>query len=350
MLKDNSCPIVSIIIPVYNREQLLKQCVDSVLCQTLGDFEVIIIDDCSSDNTLNVAREYSAKDSRITVLHNEKNVGPAVSRNRAFAIATGKYIMMLDSDDTLPNYVVEKINEFLVDEPDTIAFELAVFDDKNCPIPNRLLVNDGIPDGIAMYSKVNAGRAFRRDSLTTHNIRYPEGKLCEDSIFGLYTAYFLDNVVYTNVEGYNVVNHAGSLSHDYKLYAKLSVKLLPLDEFRRLILMSNKDIRKSRNEFIYFCYTFGMLACFLWSKGGSLSDLKRVVASILDSLSQLEGKSTLLTFGSYRKTALKSDIRKIQHIATVLFTILMNLHLVGIAAAVNNLFYRAVNCLRRNRG
>jgi len=91
-------PCVSIIIPTYNRASLLIEAIQSVLIQTFSDFEIIIIDDASSDNTLEVVKPFLS-DHRVLFIRNTQNKGIAKSRNLGISIAKGQYIAMLDSDD-----------------------------------------------------------------------------------------------------------------------------------------------------------------------------------------------------------------------------------------------------------
>jgi glycosyltransferase involved in cell wall biosynthesis len=90
----------SIIIPVYNVEAYLEQCLDSVINQTYGDFEAILIDDGSKDNSGRICDEYCAKDSRLKVIH-KHNGGVSSARNDGIAAASGEYLIFLDSDDYL---------------------------------------------------------------------------------------------------------------------------------------------------------------------------------------------------------------------------------------------------------
>lgn len=91
-------PYFSIIIPVYNVEKYLFQCLDSIIEQDYKNYELILVNDGSSDNSLNICLNYAKKDNRITVL-DQKNAGPSSARNNALAIAKGKYVMFIDSDD-----------------------------------------------------------------------------------------------------------------------------------------------------------------------------------------------------------------------------------------------------------
>lgn len=96
--------IVSVIIPVYNTEEYLRVCVDQILKQTIQDFEIILVDDGSSDRSLQVCKEMAAKDSRLRVIHQE-NAGVSVARNTGLEQVRGKYVAFVDSDDLIaPDY------------------------------------------------------------------------------------------------------------------------------------------------------------------------------------------------------------------------------------------------------
>jgi len=90
-------PLVSVIIPAYNAENYIEKAIQSVLEQTYPNFEVIVIDDNSTDRTVDVVREF--RDERIKLLVNEQNMGPSYSRNRGIIEAKGEWIALLDSDD-----------------------------------------------------------------------------------------------------------------------------------------------------------------------------------------------------------------------------------------------------------
>ncbi len=98
--------LVSIIVPVYNRESDLKDCIESILHQTYKNIQLILVDDGSTDNSLFVCRSYADKDSRI-IVHHQNNSGPAAARNAGLDIAKGKYIMFVDSDDCIHQKCIE---------------------------------------------------------------------------------------------------------------------------------------------------------------------------------------------------------------------------------------------------
>ena len=105
--------LVSIIMPSYNTGKFIGETINSVIDQTYINWELIIVDDCSSDNTDEIIK--NIKDSRIVYLKNEKNMGAAVSRNRALREAKGKWIAFLDSDDLWKENKLEKQIKFMKD-------------------------------------------------------------------------------------------------------------------------------------------------------------------------------------------------------------------------------------------
>ncbi|MBS5190333.1 MAG: glycosyltransferase family 2 protein [Lachnospiraceae bacterium] len=104
--------IVSIIIPIYKTEKYLRRCIESVLEQTYKKIEVILVNDGSPDNSLNICEEYEKKDSRVHIV-NKKNGGLSSARNAGILVATGDYITFLDSDDYLKLDAIESLFQVL---------------------------------------------------------------------------------------------------------------------------------------------------------------------------------------------------------------------------------------------
>lgn len=103
---------VSVIMPAYNAEKYIEEAVRSVIAQTYQNWELFIIDDCSSDRTPEIAKRFSEEDSRIVFLQNEENVNVAKTRNRGFDCCTGDYVALLDSDDIwLPEKLEKQIKK-----------------------------------------------------------------------------------------------------------------------------------------------------------------------------------------------------------------------------------------------
>jgi len=111
-------PLVSVLMTAYNRELYIAEAIESVLSSTYTNFELIIIDDCSQDKTVEIARYYEGKDLRIKVFTNEKNLGDYRNRNKAATYATGQYIKYLDSDDKIYKWGLEYCVEMMEKYPD----------------------------------------------------------------------------------------------------------------------------------------------------------------------------------------------------------------------------------------
>lgn len=112
MLKDN---LVSIITPLYNSEDFISETIESVLSQTYKNWEMIIVDDCSKDNGVEIVRKYQLQDKRIRLISLKKNSGAAVARNIAIENAKGRYIAFLDSDDLWHPEKLERQIKFMQD-------------------------------------------------------------------------------------------------------------------------------------------------------------------------------------------------------------------------------------------
>lgn len=124
-------PLVSVIIPVYNVEKYLTQCLNSVVNQTYSNIEIICIDDASEDNSVEILKEYASKDARIKVLYNQKNLGLGQTRNIGINAARGEYIHFVDSDDWVKLDAYEKLKE-IIDEyhPQMINFSFQPYNEK----------------------------------------------------------------------------------------------------------------------------------------------------------------------------------------------------------------------------
>ncbi len=119
-------PLVSIAIPVYNRENLIRRAIDSVLEQTMDDFELIISDNCSTDKTWDVVNEYAKRDSRIHTFRTAENIGPVRNWKNALSKARGEFFKFVWSDDWIaPNFIEATLNQLRRDNNIAFAFSPA---------------------------------------------------------------------------------------------------------------------------------------------------------------------------------------------------------------------------------
>lgn len=197
----NEAPKVSVIIPVYNAEDYLRQCLDSVINQTLPDIEIICVDDGSTDCSAEILLEYSEKDTRINVVTQE-NQGQSSARNNALNIATGEYIAFLDSDDFYRENTLAELYTLAQSETaDIIGFNaFPLFENKNLEIrfqawktyyARKQIINKPISGLTAMnlltqnseYRPSACLLFYRRSFLEEKHIRFYEGIIHEDNLF-----------------------------------------------------------------------------------------------------------------------------------------------------------------------
>jgi len=125
-------PLVSILIPVYNREKLVKEAIESAINQTYKNIEIIVVDNKSTDNTWEILKEYTSKDKRIKIYQNESNIGPVLNWKRCIELARGEYSKILWSDDLIADTFIEKTLPYLIKYQD-VGFTYTpayIFNDK----------------------------------------------------------------------------------------------------------------------------------------------------------------------------------------------------------------------------
>ena len=113
---------VSVIVPIYNVENYLKKCLDSIINQTLKDIEIICINDCSTDSSKDIVLEYIQKDKRIKLINHEENQGLGFARNTGFDNSSAEYISFIDSDDFISNDYIEHLYDTAVKYNADIVF------------------------------------------------------------------------------------------------------------------------------------------------------------------------------------------------------------------------------------
>jgi len=107
---------VSIIVPVYNAEKYLQKCINCILSQTFTDFECILVDDCSKDNSLMLCEEYIQKDNRIKLIRNKTNIGSSLTRKAGFENCSGEYVIYIDADDFIEIDMLDKLYSKAISE------------------------------------------------------------------------------------------------------------------------------------------------------------------------------------------------------------------------------------------
>ena len=137
-----SPPKVSVLVTVYNREKYLAACLDSILVSTMGDFEVVVTDDRSTDGSMAIADRYAALDARIRIYRNEKNLGDYRNRMRAATLARGEYLKYVDSDDLIYQHGLAVMVDAMEANPDAALGLSHSRPEHEAPYPFRLSPHD----------------------------------------------------------------------------------------------------------------------------------------------------------------------------------------------------------------
>lgn len=250
-------PKVSVIVPVYNTEKYLPRCINSILDQTFTDFELILVDDGSTDNSGKICDEYSKKDSRIVVIHKE-NGGASSARNTGIDIAKGEWISFVDSDDWVN---VEYLNGLIIDasKDDNVDFVIQGLFKVVGNFRERLSLKEyqiyARSELEKLWSDVNIFRhcgsyckIFRLNLLNKYNIRYNTQIICaEDYEFILNYFLVCSKIVVSNNANYFYDNRINSLStkiycferelNGLELLNKAYLKIIKLDPLAKSILI-----------------------------------------------------------------------------------------------------------------
>lgn len=201
--------LFSIVIPSYNVEKYICACVDSVLNQKYsGDYEIIIVDDGSTDSTLNILMEYDKLYESITVIFQENDGAPGKARNQAIEIAKGDYLLFLDSDDILPETAltyyydtITRTNHVDIIYGDTVRIDeqhAFLSRDKN-PQTGCFDNVDFIMNSMFRFVARNASaKVFRAALVKENNIRFPEKVPGQDSAFTFMCLAFSKTIIVSN--------------------------------------------------------------------------------------------------------------------------------------------------------
>lgn len=198
--------LISVILPVYNVSKYLPECMDSIINQTYSNLEIICVNDCSTDNSLEILEQYAGKDSRIKIINNPKNIGAGLSRNTGLMKANGEFVHFLDPDDWLELNAYEIITKYITDCPDAVRFTYTQFDDiskkqlcigysgldflyKSVNIYNT-------PECFRYWSPSEWVKLYKREFLIKNNILYNDNICLEDVEHAMKTALRASNIVF----------------------------------------------------------------------------------------------------------------------------------------------------------
>ena len=244
-------PKVSVVIPVYSVEKYLASCLDSVCGQTLKNIEIICVNDCSQDNSLEIIQEYAKSDNRLKIIDFKENKGVGAARNAAIVAAQGQYIGFVDSDDWIEADFYEK----LYSASNNTQFDIIKGADLYVEIGDKYKIysqNDSIKQNKYNFYAQFTTAIYKTRFLKQNNIYFPENfKIYEDISFILQGVYYAKSINIIEDAIYHYVRHSGSLDTpvydaatltDFIRYVNWTLSFVENNDF----IKSDKQILLSR--------------------------------------------------------------------------------------------------------
>ena len=233
--------LCSFIIPAYNASNTIVRCLDSIyaLALNVADFEVIIIDDCSKDNTIAVVEEYAKQHTNITLLRQAENHRQGAARNRGVAIAKGKYVVYVDSDDESDKGVLQALQLAEEHNLDMVAMHYTNVDERGNVIEKEPIKLDGPFTGVELQTEHPywctgpVPYLYNADFLKKVNYPFVEDVVFEDSDYVNVHLYHAKRMMYNSACSYKIYYNSQSTTHttSYKHvadYLLLGTRMLKL--------------------------------------------------------------------------------------------------------------------------
>ncbi len=235
-----SASLISVIIPVYNAERYLQRCIESLVTQTMTQWEAIFVNDGSSDNSAKILDDFASSDTRVKVIHKE-NGGVSTARNIGLSKATTPFVTMLDADDFFAPSLLQKLYETITQYNCEVAccnmrkiYPNGTHEDETPTFTNGM--HPATPANIyAFYMRSPWAKIYRRDIIKHYNINFPEGiTICEDDVFVMSYWSHISHFAMINEPLYNylqsdtsVLRRLGEGKLSYEAYEKtLDVPIL----------------------------------------------------------------------------------------------------------------------------
>jgi len=289
--------VLSVIIPAYNVEKYIEQCINSVLNQYLKNIEIIVIDDGSKDKTSDICLKISENNKNI-IYKKVQNGGCSVARNLGISMAKGKYIAFLDSDDWVDSDMyINMIEEAEKNQADIVICGFKKLDEnKNLlstvKIPKRNNKNEYI-DCTTEWFASPCNKIYKRDLLEKNNIRFLLNIYTgEDMFFNFISFFYSKNIISLDEPYYNYFMNQNSVSNNYKNRTDIYIVIRELISFYKRNGVYKENINKIRECFKYhgIMYPFDVLQKLSESK---VENWKRFYIKIKEEINRLKEIETI---------------------------------------------------------
>lgn len=213
-------PRISVIVPVYNSRPYLDRCIVSILQQSFSDFEAIFIDDCSSDGSASLVRQFARNDSRIVLSVHPKNKGPGAARNTGVAMARADYVTFVDSDDFIaPNFFETMMSASEDGKFDIVETGCRAIDKDDNVLwdytpPPMKIENLGLDtDSVFLVREWGVTQKLWKRALFRNDIKFPEGVFWEDIAVVPTMIVVAQSLARVDFIGYNYLQHTASITN-----------------------------------------------------------------------------------------------------------------------------------------
>lgn len=312
---------VSVIIPIYNVEQYIEECIASVAAQTYKDFDIIAINDCSTDSSLEILREcidkYNIPKDRISIIDHERNRGISAARNTGILHSTAEYVYFLDSDDTITPDCLEKLVKASLQHGKSMDMVVGNYridgPELGCPhiTVKRSWLNR--KKYIKAYCKEKVypmpwNRLVKRDFIIKHGLYFEEGLIHEDTLWNFQILQYIGNVgiVQDDTYIYRVRNNSIQSSQDFIKHFKANSYIIG----KLSDIMFNCPLRRNKHvyNFVEEEKQRHLRDCLRSGNGHLVCELYRVIRSHPYYMPWM----ALLLFG-YHKSMFKRIRRRDKH-------------------------------------
>ena len=262
-------PLVSIIVPVYKAEQCLHRCVDSILAQTMTDFELLLIDDGSPDKSGEICDEYAAKDNRVRVFHKD-NGGVSSARNLGLDNATGEWISFIDADDWVEKEYLAELAKKL--DADFIVGGVNIIGSHLCQVESKKYDKSQIKffieeNCLKVVLLSPWGNLLKKELINKNNVRFDEKiRYAEDRIFNREYLLCCESIISVSTVNYNYmietqINYANKFKLSIKELDYLCYRLEKLNkslEIHHACVLNKDELKKDILSMFYFKHNMDM--------------------------------------------------------------------------------------------
>ena len=207
----NKGDLISVVIPAYNNGKYIDKCLNSIINQTYTNIEIIIINDCSTDDTEQIILKYKNKDERILYLKNDKNIGVGATRNRGIEVSKGRYIYFLDSDDYIELNCIENLYNAISEEYSFSCMTKGYKEINGEIIPH----SRSCEELMLLQSPSVCIRLFNKKVIQESNVRFSNLKIGEDLEFVFKLMIYNNKISYVDMPLYTYVIHEDSSIRRY---------------------------------------------------------------------------------------------------------------------------------------